>query len=66
MGIEDASLLGSWEAQSVKYPTFDFSSGHDLMVHEFEPHILSAQSLLGILSLFLSLCPSPLVLSLSK
>ena len=24
-------------AQSVKHPTFDFDSGHDLMVHEMEP-----------------------------
>ena len=24
-------------AQSVKDPTLDFSSGHDLMVHELEP-----------------------------
>ena len=26
-------------AQSVKRPTLDFSSGHDLTVHEIEPHI---------------------------
>ena len=25
-------------AQSVKHPTLDFSSGHDLAVGEFEPH----------------------------
>ena len=29
----------AWMAQSVKHLTFDFSSGHDLMVHEFEPHM---------------------------
>ena len=23
----------------VKRPTFDFGSGHDLMAHEFEPHV---------------------------
>ena len=26
-------------AQSVKYPTPDLGSGHDLTVHEFEPHV---------------------------
>ena len=26
-------------AQSVKPPTLDFSSGHDLVVHEMEPYI---------------------------
>ena len=32
-------LRGSWVAQSVERPTLDFSSGRDLMFHEFEPHI---------------------------
>ena len=31
------SLRGTWVAQSVKYLTLDFSSGHDLMVCEFKP-----------------------------
>ena len=45
-------------AQSVKQPTLDFGSGHDLVVREFEPRIgADSTSLLGILSL--SLCPSP-------
>ena len=39
-------------AQSVRRPTLDFCSGHDLTVCEFEP-------LLGILSLSLSVSPSP-------
>ena len=26
-------------AQLVKQPTLDFNSGHDLMVHEFEPRV---------------------------
>uniref|UniRef100_A0A8C8WCC7 Leucine rich repeat containing 28 n=1 Tax=Panthera leo TaxID=9689 RepID=A0A8C8WCC7_PANLE len=30
---------GTWLAQSVKHPTLDISSGHDLMVCEIEPHI---------------------------
>ena len=30
-------LQGAWVAQSVKCPTLDFSSGHDLPVHEIEP-----------------------------
>ena len=45
----------------------DFSSGHDLAVHEFEPHIgplLSAQSPFRILCLPLS-APASLVPSLS-
>ena len=29
---------GTWVAQSVKYPTLDFSSGHDLTVRGIEPH----------------------------
>ena len=48
-------------AQSVKHPTLDFGSGHDLMVVGSSPasgSVLTVWSLLGILSL-LSLCPSP-------
>ena len=30
---------GVWVAQLVKLPTLHFGSGHDLMVHEFEPHL---------------------------
>ena len=51
-------LKGTWVAQLVKYLTLDFHSGHDLIVHEIEPHlgsVLTVCSLLGILSL----CPSP-------
>ena len=29
---------GTWMAQSVEPPTLDFSSGHDLMIPELEPH----------------------------
>ena len=53
---------GPWVAQSVKRPTPDFSSDHDLMFCEIKPHIglcTDGQSLLGILSLSPSLCPSP-------
>ena len=32
-------LRGSWVGQSVKHPTLDFSSGHDLTVREFKPCI---------------------------
>ena len=50
---------GAWVAHSVEPPTRDFSSGHDLTAREVEPqvgfHALTARSLLGILSLFLSL-----------
>ena len=56
-------------AQSVRHLTLDFSSGHDLTVCEFTPLIgllLTARSLLGILSLPLSLsAPPPLVISFS-
>ena len=48
-------------AQLVKHPTLDFSSGHDLTVHAFEPHVrlpaVSAEPALDPVSL--SLCPSP-------
>ena len=30
---------GARVAQLVKHPTLDFGSGHDLTVHEFEPHV---------------------------
>ena len=30
---------GAWGAQSVKRPTFDFGSGHDITVRELEPHV---------------------------
>ena len=57
-------------AQSVKSPTLDFSSGHNLMVHEIEPmsgSALTSWSLLGILSLPLSVsAPPPLVRPLSE
>ena len=48
-------------AQLIKGLTLDFSSGHDLMVHEIEPHVrLCAEcgACLGF-SLSVSLCPSP-------
>ena len=32
-------LWGAWVAQSVERLTLDFSSGHDLTVCGFEPHI---------------------------
>ena len=67
---------GAWVAQLVKHPTLGFSSGHDLTVREFQPHIGlhdTAWSLLGILSIPLFLCSSParvcarsLALSLSQ
>ena len=46
-------------AQSVEHLTLDFSSGHDLMVCEFEPNIgLGADSVEPAWD-SLSLCPSP-------
>ena len=32
-------MRGAWVAQSVKHLTLDFSSGHDLTVHEIEPRV---------------------------
>ena len=54
-------------AQSVKQPTLDFGSGHDLGVYELEPHIgFYADSAKPAWD-SLSLCPSPpLALSLRK
>ena len=53
--------------QSVKHLTLDFSSGHDITVHEFEPHIGlcadSAEPAWDPLSPSLSASP---LLSLSK
>ena len=56
-------VLGSWMAQSMKHPTLDFSSGHDLTGREWSPALV--QSLLGILSLPLALPTPSLMLSLS-
>ena len=30
---------GIWVAQSVKLLILDFDSGHDLIVHEIDPHV---------------------------
>ena len=32
-------MSGPWLVQSVKHPTLDFDSGHDLTVCEFEPGV---------------------------
>ena len=51
--------------ESVKRPTLDLSSGHDLTIHEFEPHVgLSAESVESAWD-SLSL-PLPYSVSLSK
>ena len=58
-----------WMAQSVERPPLDFSSGDDLTVRAFKPHIgLHADSVepaWDSASLSLSLFPSPLVLAFS-
>ena len=50
---------GAWVARSVTHLTLGCGSDHDLT--EFEPGfwLCAEQGLLGILSLFLALCPSP-------
>ena len=51
---------GTWVAQSVKHPTLDFGSGHDLTVTEFEPHIgLCADGRSKLLGFFLSSLSAP-------
>ena len=76
-GYRGAAIInfGSWSiwvAQSVKRLTLDFGPCHDLAICEIKPcvrlHVLSVQSLHGILSLILSLpfSHSCCVLSLSK
>ena len=67
--VEQNASKGAWVAQSIKCPTFDFS-GHDFMVHEFEPHIRlcadSVEPAWDSLSFPLSDPPHPLSLSLSQ
>ena len=57
-------LLGHGVAQAVKCPTLNFSSADDLVVFEIKPRMglrVGAQSLLGILSVSVSLSFSPLL-----
>ena len=68
--IDNNSARGARMAQSVKRPTLDFGSCHDLMIREFKPHIgLCVDSVdpgCGSNSLSLSLsAPPTCVLSLS-
>ena len=62
-------VWGAWVAQPAKHPTLDFSSGHDITVCEFEPHVglcaNSTEPAWGSLSPFLS-APLPSTLSLSQ
>ena len=46
-GVEpkNRSLRGAWVAQSVKHPTLDLGSGHDLMVLRSRP---ASSSALGV------------------
>ena len=61
---------GAWVAQSVEAPTLGFGSGHQLTIRGPSPasgSVLTARSLLGILSLPLPLTlPRSRFLSLSK
>ena len=41
--IKNTLDVGAWVAQSVKQPTLDFSSGHDLTVPQIKAHALSAE-----------------------
>ena len=54
-------MRGTWVAQLVEHPP-NFTSGHDLTVHEFKPHIglaaVSTEPTLDPVSP-ISLCPSP-------
>ena len=31
--------MGAWVAQSVKHPTLDFGSSHDLTIRKFKPRV---------------------------
>ena len=70
----ECSFEGAWVAESVKCPTLDFGSGHDLKVVRSSPKLgsaLMARSLRGILSLPFSLtlpcfCAPVLFLSQNK
>ena len=39
MSIRKSELGGTWVAQWIKHMALDFSPGHDLTVHELEPHV---------------------------
>ena len=39
MRLLEIDFWGTQVTQSVKCPTLDFSSGHDVTVHGFEPHV---------------------------
>ena len=60
--VQDSIACGPWVTESVKCLALDLGSGHDLMVHEFEPPVGvctdSAEPAWDSLSLLLSL-PSP-------
>ena len=52
--LKNSICRGAWVAQSVKHPTLDLSSGHDLTVRGLEPcnrFYTENANLLGILSL---------------
>ena len=68
--FKTSGTWGSWVAQLVKHPAFDFLSGHDFTAMGSSPmsgSVLTAQAwgLLGILCLSVSLCPFSLSFSLS-
>ena len=39
ISIRYFSFRDAWVAQSVKHPTLDFGSSHDLAVHGIKPHM---------------------------
>ena len=53
------SIRGTWMAHSVKQLTLDFNLGHDLTVHEIEPHIglYTDRNLLRLLPCLCTLSP---------
>ena len=52
-------------AQSIEHPPFDFGSGHDLTVHEFQPHLGLCVDCGACLEFSLSSLSAPPLLSLS-
>ena len=61
--IKRGKFDDDWVAQSIKCPTLELTSGHDLMVHEFKSHVGfcddSVEPAWDFLSLSLSLSLSP-------
>ena len=61
--LKHREYRGTWMAQSVKHPTLDFSSGHDLTVHGIKPCLRLCTGSMEPAwdSLSISIYPSPML-----